>query len=192
MWLLVGLGNIGAQYERTRHNAGFMALDAMIQHYGVQDMGKKFHAQTYKGMIDGVAVIALKPHTLMNRSGISVGEAAAFFKIPPAQVIIIHDDLDLTLAKMRVKCGGGHGGHNGLKDVDRVLGRDYWRVRVGIDRPNHAGQVTSYVLSPFTAEEQQKINDVSDALARTLPWLLHGQAKRMMTDVARIMQDAAP
>jgi peptidyl-tRNA hydrolase, PTH1 family len=188
MFLLVGLGNIGAQYHMTRHNAGFIALDSCVSAYDLQSAGAKFHAECFKGMVGTTPVFAIKPHTLMNRSGIAVSEAARFFKIPLEHIIVFYDDLDLTLAKCRIKKAGGHGGHNGLRDIDDKLGKEYWRVRMGIDRPNHKGQVTSYVLSPFDAAELERMERLSSAIARHLPHVLAREPEKAMTAIALDMQ----
>ncbi len=187
-YLLVGLGNPGAKYENTRHNAGFMALDACVRDYNLLLQGTKFHADYFKGTIDDKPVIAIKPHTFMNKSGVAVSEAARFFKIPPERIIVFYDDLDLVIGKCRIKKSGGHGGHNGLKDIDHMVGKDYWRVRMGIDRPAHKGQVTSYVLSPFDKDQQPIIDDLSDAIARHVPLMLHQDAEKAMTAIALDMK----
>lgn len=188
MHLLVGLGNPGTEYEHTRHNAGFMAVDACINAYRLTALDTKFNAICYKGQVGAYPVIALKPQTYMNKSGRSVLAAAQFYKILPQHIIVFHDELDLTLAKCRIKCGGGHGGHNGLRDIDAMLGTDYWRVRLGIDRPLHKAQVTSYVLHDFTKDERAAMDKLNDTLSRHLPLLLAAEAEKTMTAVALDMQ----
>lgn len=187
MWLLAGLGNPGKKYAGTRHNAGFDALDALIDRYGLQSSGSKFHAQVWKGSIDGHSVLAVKPQTYMNRSGVSVSEAASFYKIPPEQVIVLYDELDLIPGKMRVKQGGGHGGHNGLKDIDRVLGKAYWRVRLGIGHPGYRDQVTGYVLGQYNTQQRELMEMLCESVTRHFPHLLDGAPEKLMSEVARDM-----
>ncbi len=153
MYLLVGLGNPGLEYTENRHNVGFMCLDEIRKSYGFPPEKQKFSGFLTEGIIEEEKVYLFKPLTYMNRSGQAVAEAARFFKIPPEQVIVFHDDLDLVPGKVQMKHGGGHGGHNGLRDLDAHMGNQYWRVRIGIGRPLHKGAVTSYVLSNFSKEE---------------------------------------
>lgn len=153
MYLLVGLGNPGLEYTENRHNVGFMCLDEIRKSYGFPPEKQKFSGFLTEGIIEEEKVYLFKPLTYMNRSGQAVAEAARFFKIPPEHVIVFHDDLDLVPGKVQMKHGGGHGGHNGLRDLDAHIGNQYWRVRIGIGRPLHKGAVTSYVLSNFSKEE---------------------------------------
>lgn len=176
---------MGRAYEATRHNAGFALLDALINTYHLQEQGKKHHGMLWKGAIEGESLYALAPHTLMNRSGLAVGAAAQFYKIPPNQVIILHDDLDLAVGKLRIKQGGGHGGHNGLRDIDRVMGVNYWRVRLGIGRPASARAVSDYVLERFTADEDTIMQQLYARIALHFPLLLSGQADKLMSAVAQ-------
>lgn len=182
--LLVGLGNPGREYASTRHNAGFMALDAIVERYGLSEAGARFHAQCWRGKIDDHGVLAIAPQTFMNRSGVAVGEAAQFYKIPPQRVIVLHDELDLEPGRLRIKCGGGHGGHNGLRDIDRVLGRDYWRVRLGIGHPGDKDRVTGYVLGSLGTAERDTLDNLIDALAVEMPTLLNGHPEKVMSAVA--------
>ncbi len=153
MYLLVGLGNPGLEYTENRHNVGFMCLDEIRKSYGFPPEKQKFSGFLTEGTIEEEKVYLFKPLTYMNRSGRAIAEAAHFFKIPPEHVIVFHDDLDLVPGKVQMKHGGGHGGHNGLRDLDAHMGNQYWRVRIGIGRPLHKGAVTSYVLSNFSKEE---------------------------------------
>ncbi len=154
MFLLVGLGNPGAEYALTRHNIGFMAIDALA---GAANFSSKFHGETASLTIEGEKVLLLKPMTYMNNSGRSVQAAAAFYKIPPEHIIVLHDELDLPLGKIRIKQGGGANGHNGLKDIDLVVGPDYWRIRLGIGHPGVKEQVHDHVLSRFSAAEMKEV-----------------------------------
>ena len=136
MWLVVGLGNPGSQYARTRHNIGFMAIDGLAA-AGV-NFASKFQGECAKVTLGGEDVLLLKPQTYMNLSGQSVQAAMTFYKIPPAQMIVLHDEVDLSLGKLRIKQGGGANGHNGLKDIDARVGANYWRIRLGVGRPTDA------------------------------------------------------
>jgi PTH1 family peptidyl-tRNA hydrolase len=186
MWLLAGLGNFGENYAKTRHNAGFMALDAISQKHNLQNIGKKFHSIVCKGNIAGENVIGIYPQTFMNKSGLAVIDAANFYKIPPQNIIAIHDDLDLDTGRLKVKLGGGNGGHNGLKDIDRVIGNNYWRLRIGINRPTHSSAVSSYVLQPFTTDEQITIDSSCDFIANNIHLLLSEKEQLFMNNFALI------
>jgi peptidyl-tRNA hydrolase, PTH1 family len=172
MYLLVGLGNPGREYAHHRHNVGFMCLDEIRQSYGFPSEKAKFSGLLTEGMVDHQKVYLFKPLTYMNRSGAPVSEAARFFKIPSDHIIVFHDDLDLAPGKVRVKQGGGHGGHNGLRDLDAHLGPQYWRVRIGIGRPLHKEGVTSYVLSAFSKEDHKWLDGLVPLLADELDLLL--------------------
>jgi PTH1 family peptidyl-tRNA hydrolase len=151
MRLLVGLGNPGDQYAKTRHNIGFRVLDSL---------GLDFH-KGFLGLIakDGDRIY-LKPQTYMNRSGDSVLAALSFHKIKPEDLLVIHDELDLPFGTIKLKKGGGHAGHNGLRDIMRVIGPEFSRIRVGIGKPQHKTQVADYVLSNFSAQEEAVLCDL--------------------------------
>ncbi|MCK5384515.1 MAG: aminoacyl-tRNA hydrolase [Alphaproteobacteria bacterium] len=156
MWLFVGLGNPGTQHIRNRHNIGFLTLDSIIEQSAGAFSGYrvKFQGLISEGRVSGKKVILLKPQTYMNNSGNSVGSVAKFYKIDPDKIVVFHDDLDLVSGDVRIKQGGGNAGHNGLNSVQAHLGAaDFWRVRIGIGRPDYKGQVTNYVLSDFSKEE---------------------------------------
>lgn len=185
MWLLVGLGNPGDEYADNRHNAGFLALDRIAEEYGFPAFRNKFHGAFSEGKIAGEKVILLKPQTYMNESGQSVAAAAKFFKIPPARIAAFHDELDLEPFKVRVKCGGGNAGHNGLKSIQAHLGTpDFWRVRIGIGHPGDKDRVHSYVLSDFSKAEQKTLPAYLGALSRHVELLLSGKESDYMTRVA--------
>ncbi len=177
MWLIAGLGNPGKDYALNRHNIGFMALDSLAS----GNWSKKFQGEIAECFIGMEKAMLLKPQTFMNLSGESVGKAANFYKIPPEQVLVIHDDLDLPLGKLRVKQGGGHGGHNGLKSIDVHLGRDYWRLRLGIGHPGDRERVTGHVLGNFDKSERITVEDQLDEIRRHLPLLLQGDAPGFMS-----------
>ncbi|MEX1147742.1 MAG: aminoacyl-tRNA hydrolase [Sphingomonadales bacterium] len=171
MLLLVGLGNPGPQYAGNRHNIGFMAVDAIIRRHSFSPPREKFTAFVSEGRFGSLRVTVLKPLTFMNRSGQAVGEAMRFFKLTPADIIIFHDDLDLGPGKVRVKQGGGHGGHNGLRSLDAHIGKDYWRVRLGIGHPGHRDRVTSHVLGDFAKADADWLGRMLDAMADAAPTL---------------------
>jgi PTH1 family peptidyl-tRNA hydrolase len=150
MTLFVGLGNIGSQYEETRHNIGFKVIDALVSDFGARDISKNtFHGQLSRSS----NTLFLKPNTYMNLSGKSAQPVKQFFKVELEDVIVIHDDIDLPFGALRFKRGGGHGGHNGLKSLDAIIGKDYLRVRIGVGKPEYRTQVADYVLGDFTSEE---------------------------------------
>ncbi len=165
MYLFVGLGNPGLEYAKNRHNVGFMCIDEIRRSYGFPPEKAKFSGLLTEGQVDGEKVFLFKPLAYMNRSGKPVAEMARFYKIPPEHIITFHDDLDLAPGKIRVKQGGGHAGHNGLRDMDAHIGQQYWRVRIGIGRPLHKGAVTSHVLSDFSKEDHVWLDPLLSLLA---------------------------
>jgi len=185
--LVVGLGNPGPKYERTRHNIGFLSIDAIARRWNLRGPREKFNGEIAEGEIDGERVVALKPMTFMNNSGESVAPAARFYKIEPADVIVIHDELDLVEGKVRIKRGGGAAGHNGLRSIDAHLGQDYWRMRLGIGHPGRKDLVLHYVLQNFLPEETVWLDKLLPAQAEALPLLLSGQDSAFMSKVALLM-----
>lgn len=184
MLLLVGLGNPGARYAYNRHNIGWMALDDIVERHCFGPWRGKFQGQLAEGSLAGVKVWALKPTTFMNLSGQSVGAALRFYKLTPDQVMVLHDDLDLAPGKVRVKRGGGHGGHNGLRSLDQHIGKEYWRVRLGIGHPGHKDRVHGYVLSDFAKADEAWLDPLMEAVARAAPLLAEGHPDKFMTRVA--------
>jgi len=160
MKLLVGLGNPGAKYARNRHNIGFMALDEIATDYGFSPWKSKFQAQLCEGNLGGVKVILLKPQTFMNLSGQAVGEAMRFYKLTSEDITVLHDELDLAPGKCRVKQGGGHAGHNGLRSLHSHIGADYGRVRLGVGHPGHKDAVAGYVLRDFPKADEAWLDDL--------------------------------
>ena len=149
MQLWVGLGNPGAKYAGNRHNIGFMALDRIAQDFGFAPFKAKFQGQISEGRIGPERIVLLKPETFMNLSGQSVGEAMRFYKLAPEDVTVFHDELDLAPFRTRLKQGGGHAGHNGLRSMHQHIGESYARVRLGVGHPGHKDRVASYVLADF-------------------------------------------
>lgn len=161
--LIIGLGNPGSEYAETRHNAGFWLLDALAKQTSIpMSADAKFFGIAGKGFVGPTAIHLLKPTTFMNRSGQSALTFAQFYKIKPAEILVIHDELDIEPGQIRLKQGGGHGGHKGLRDLHRVFGPDYARVRVGIGHPGHKLEVHGYVLGKATAEQRSRINEAMD------------------------------
>lgn len=183
MLLLVGLGNPGAEYARNRHNIGFMAVEEIARRHNFSPWRKRFQGQTAEGVIDGQKVMLLEPATFMNLSGQSVVAALQFFKITPENVIVIHDELDLLPGRLRVKKGGGHGGHNGLRSIDSHIGKEYWRVRLGIGHPGDKNQVSGYVLHDFGKAEQAWVEPLVDEVARNIGLLTKGEPELFMNKV---------
>ena len=183
MKLLVGLGNPGSQYEGNRHNIGFMALDAIAREYGITQFRSKHSGLLAEGSIGGEKLILLKPQTFMNRSGDSVQQVAKFYKIEPADVIVLYDELDLVAGKVRVKVGGGNGGHNGLRSIDPQIGLDYKRVRLGIGHPGKEN-VTHHVLGDFAKADQVWLAPLLDAIAKNIGLLLKGDDSGFMNKLA--------
>ena len=163
--LIVGLGNPGREYEATRHNAGFWWVEEFARTHGASFRADgKFHGLVARTALHGHEVHLLKPQTFMNVSGRAVGALAQFYKIEPAQMLVVHDELDLPPGSAKLKLGGGHGGHNGLKDIIAHLGtKDFWRLRIGIGHPGERGEVSNYVLNAARKEEQALIDE---AMAR--------------------------
>ena len=153
MFLFCGLGNPGRDYANTRHNIGFMLADNIIDHYELVEVKKDKAKQLFSGNINGYKVYVLKPLTFMNLSGKTLLDIMNFYKISKNNTFVIHDDLDLELAKTKIKKGGGSGGHNGLASIDEYLGKEYNRIRIGINHPGQKDLVSNYVLDNFPKEE---------------------------------------
>lgn len=188
MLLIAGLGNPGTRYEHNRHNVGFLVADGIAERHGLLPWRAKFDGFVAEGAIDRVRVILLKPQTFMNRSGRSVAAAAQFFKLPPADVIVLHDELDLAPFKVRVKLGGGHAGHNGLRDIDAHIGPQFRRVRIGVGHPGSKDRVLGHVLNDFGAAERPALQQLIDAIAEAIPLLVRGDDPGFMTRVALLTQ----
>ncbi len=164
MWLVVGLGNPGSSYARNRHNVGFRVLELVGSRWGAGPMKDKFSGLWAKASFAGEDVVLLAPQTYMNLSGESVQKAMAFFKVPLANVLVIHDELDLPWKDVRIKFGGGHAGHNGIRSIMQHAGADFARVRVGIGKPPR-GSTESWVLGDFDTLESAELSDVLHAAA---------------------------
>lgn len=180
--LIVGLGNPGGKYEDTRHNAGFWFVDRLVRDYGgVFAAEPKFFGESCRIRQGGREVWLLKPMTFMNRSGQSVSSFARYFRIDPGQILVAHDELDLSPGVVRLKQGGGHAGHNGLRDIISALdAREFWRLRIGIDHPGDSSEVVNYVLSRPSRADAEEITQGIERAADLLPLILSGEWQRVM------------
>ncbi len=161
MLLLCGLGNMGKKYGNTRHNAGFLFLDSLSREYDFSfKLAKNLHCESAKYCLDQVDVLLVKPTTFMNNSGAAVLSTMQYYKIAKPNLLVVHDDIDIPLGSVKVKFGGGSAGHNGIKSIDSVLGNEYWRMRIGVGRPEPEVDVFDYVLGDFSNSELTQISNV--------------------------------
>jgi PTH1 family peptidyl-tRNA hydrolase len=184
MQLWIGLGNPTSRYAHNRHNAGFMAVEAVAAAYHATPWSNKFSALCSECLIAGEKIILIKPQNYMNRSGQAIGEAMRFYKLTPQDITIFHDELDLAFGTLRVKTGGGHGGHNGLRDADAHIGKEYRRIRLGIGRPAEKDYVSDYVLSDFSGAEKKEVTLWLEQLAHCAPLLVEGKDSEFMSKIA--------
>ncbi|NBX03166.1 MAG: aminoacyl-tRNA hydrolase [Alphaproteobacteria bacterium] len=189
MFLIIGLGNPGKGYAHNRHNVGFMAVDAIADSYGFSGWSARFGGHIAEGNIGGKKTFLFKPMSYMNLSGNPAGELCRFYKIPTENVLAIHDELDLPLAKLRVKRGGGHGGHNGLKSLDEHLGKDYQRIRFGIGHPGDKDMVSNYVLADFAKAEEPTVEACIKEIATHINLLLQGDDAGFMNKLSLAMKE---
>ncbi|SDZ92588.1 aminoacyl-tRNA hydrolase [Rubrimonas cliftonensis] len=192
MRLFVGLGNPGPRYADTRHNIGWMALDAIAEAHAFAPFRAKFQGRLAEGVLGGEKVMLLKPETFMNLSGQSVGEAARFHKLAPSEIVVFHDELDLAPGKLRVKLGGGHAGHNGLRSLHQHIGPDYARVRMGIGHPGDKNRVADYVLHPFHKADREWLDDMLAGVCDGVAKLAAGDAAGFQNAVALRMAPPKP
>ena len=189
MWLMVGLGNPGPRYAGNRHNIGFMVIDAVVRrHSGFGPWRRRFRGTAAEGPMGGDRVIALKPETFMNDSGLAVAEAANFYKIDLGRIVVFHDEIDLPPAKVRVKTGGGIAGHNGLRSISSHVGNDYVRVRIGVGHPGAKELVYSYVLGDFAVAERPWVEALSDIIADNAAMLVKGEDSGFQNKVHLALQ----
>jgi PTH1 family peptidyl-tRNA hydrolase len=184
MKLFVGLGNPGAGYARNRHNIGFMAMDRIASDNGFGPWKSRFHGEATEGRLGSDKVLLLKPGTFMNRSGQSVQAAMQFYKLEPSDVVVFHDELDLAPGKCRVKQGGGHAGHNGLRSIHGHIGEAYGRVRLGIGHPGHKDKVAGYVLHDFPKADEDWLDDLMRGISDGAAYLADGDSAKFMNAVA--------
>ncbi|WP_274426553.1 aminoacyl-tRNA hydrolase [Chelativorans sp. YIM 93263] len=184
MLLIAGLGNPGRQYASHRHNVGFMAADAIARRHSFSPWTKKFSALVSEGRLGSDKALLIKPQTFMNNSGQAVGEAMRFYKLTPNDLIVLYDELDLAPGKLRIKRGGGHGGHNGIKSINAHCGTDYRRVRIGIGHPGDKARVTAHVLGDFAKADQQWLEPLLDVIADNMPMLAEADDAGFMNRVS--------
>lgn len=186
MILIVGLGNPGTNYINTRHNIGFIAVDIISDRYNFSWQNKsKFNADIASGDCELGKVMLCKPRTYMNLSGVAIQSLASFYKIPIQNIIVIHDDIDLSIGKIKYKIGGSAGGHNGLKSLDNTIGAHYQRIRVGIGRPEHPMyDVSDYVLSKFSISEEELIKTKLNILVNHLKLLINGELEKFKRQIS--------
>jgi peptidyl-tRNA hydrolase, PTH1 family len=180
--IIAGLGNPGPEHLVTRHNAGFWFVDLLARRHGGEFRDyRKFSGETAKINIDGQEIVLLKPTTYMNRSGLSIRQLSDFYKFSPDDILIAHDELDLPVGSVRLKQGGGHGGHNGLRDAIAHIGETFWRLRLGIGHPGNKAEVIDYVLTRAPRAEEDLIMDAVGTAVDCIPLLLEQGAERAMT-----------
>ena len=184
MIIIAGLGNPGNQYAGNRHNIGFMAVDALRRLPSFTPWSRKFKSEISEGEIAGEKILLMKPLTFMNLSGESVGEAMRFYKLAPGDIIAIHDELDLPAGRARIKTGGGHGGHNGLKSLDAHCGKEYRRLRLGIGHPGDKDRVHGHVLGDFAKADKAWLDPLLDAIADNATMLVKGEDSQLMNKLA--------
>jgi peptidyl-tRNA hydrolase, PTH1 family len=190
MLLIAGLGNPGPKYQNNRHNAGYMAADAIHRRHSFSPWTRKFQAEIASGTIGGEKVLLLKPQTFMNLSGQSVGEAMRFHKLAPSDVLVLYDELDLAPGKIRVKTGGGAGGHNGIKSLDAHCGKEYRRVRIGIGHPGDKALVHNHVLGDFAKADRAWVEPLLEAIADNAELLVKRDDNGFMSKVSLATQPA--
>jgi len=192
MLILAGLGNPGPKYADNRHNIGFMAADAIVRRHNLPAWRRRFQADATEGVLGGEKVLILKPQTFMNESGRSLGEAARFFKVAPERVFVVYDELDLKSGKIRVKWGGGNGGHNGIRSTEAHLGKNFCRVRLGIGHPGDKEKVLGHVLGDFAKADRSWLDPLLDAIADHVGDLVSGSENRFMSAVSQAVFPPPP
>ena len=187
MLLVVGLGNPGTKFANNRHNIGFMAVDEVVRRYSFSTFREKFQSEMAEGNIAGEKILAMKPTTYMNGSGRSVQAAAVFYKLAPEDIIVIHDEIDLAGGKVRVKRGGGHAGHNGLRSIHEHIGANYARVRLGVGHPGDKAKVAGHVLRDFAKSERDWVERMLGGVGEYFPLLVGDDGSKFMSEVASVV-----
>ena len=185
--IVVGLGNVGKEYENTRHNAGFIAIDALAEKYGARIDRVKFHALVSEANVGGKRVLLMKPTTYMNNSGVAIGEAAAFYKIPPENVIVLHDEISFDVGVMRIRRKGSAGGHNGLKSIIAHLSSDgFPRVKIGVGKkPTPDYDLVDFVLGKFSKEDMEKLKAENPDVISSVELMLDGKIEEAMNKYSK-------
>lgn len=183
--LFVGLGNPGEKHKNNRHNVGFMALDYLSSFHKFGRSRTKFLGRTSMGSIEDRKLISFKPQTFMNESGRAVREASNFYKISPERIIVFHDELDLPFGEVRVKKGGSDAGHNGLKSIDENIGKDYYRIRIGISHPGDKDKVTKHVLGDLSKEDNEALDKILSLIAKNISILIDGDEKKFQKNITQ-------
>ena len=173
MLLFVGLGNPTPDSENNRHNVGFKIIDTINKEFGLSKQKPKFKGLLTTGNINNKKIYAIKPLTFMNNSGVCIKELIEYFKIDAKDVIVFHDDLDIDLGKVKTKFGGTSAGHNGIESIDKFIGKEYSRVRIGIGRPKQKSKVNNHVLEDFNENEEDRIKDITDSIVKLIPTLIN-------------------
>ena len=186
MLILVGLGNPGPEYSGNRHNLGFMAIDAIVRRWGFGPERRKFSGLAREGTVGGQKLITLKPQTFYNDAGKAVGEAAGFYKAPPADVVVFYDEIDMAPGRFRMKTGGGAAGNNGIRSITARIGPDFRRARLGTGHPGHKDRVMGHVLSDFHKVDRTWVAALLDAVAEALPLLVAGEDEKYQNEVMRL------
>ena len=184
MRLFVGLGNPGSYYIKNRHNIGFMAVDEIVHRHSFTPFRSKFQGQICEGIIAEQKVLVLKPTTYMNESGKAIQAAMAFYKIPIDDIIVFHDEMDLAAGKLRIKMGGGHAGHNGIRSIQSHIGAGFQRVRLGVGHPGDQKKVINHVLENFSKADQQWLDKMIEAIGINVGLLIKGEGSSFMSKVS--------
>ncbi|MGI9401733.1 MAG: aminoacyl-tRNA hydrolase [Rhizobiaceae bacterium] len=192
MLLIAGLGNPGGEYANNRHNIGFMAADEIARRHDFSSWRKKFKSQVAEGKLAGDKVLLMKPQTYMNLSGEAVGEAMRFYKLSPSDIIVLYDELDLPAGKLRVKTGGGAGGHNGIRSIESHCGNAFHRIRLGIGHPGNKAKVQRHVLGDFAKADSNWLDPFLDATAEYIPLAAKGEYSTFMNRVALATRQDEP
>ena len=191
MQVIVGLGNPGKKYDRNRHNVGFKAIDLIAKKNNFGPWRRKFQSKISEGLIKSNKILLVKPETYMNNSGFAIKELFLFFKLNSDDLVVIHDDLDLKVGKIKAKVGGGHAGHNGLRSIDQQIDKEYLRLRIGIDRPVNKNQVANYVLSDFSANDKETIDNLKNLITQEFESLVKRDNKKFINSINQKLDKVA-
>lgn len=187
-WLVAGLGNPGKKYARNRHNVGFMVLDLLAGRHSMPDWREKFGGEVTSGRLGSDKALLLKPMEYMNHSGFAVTRAARFHQIDPERIVVVHDEIDLPFGRIRVKAGGGHGGHNGLRDIIRHCGANFMRLRIGVGHPGEKDKVTGYVLKAGSSDVEAAVVEAIDTALEVIPLLAEKGVEAAMNRLHTVLK----